>query len=316
MNDDGTMARLPDLQMFAAEHSLKIGTIADLIEYRSRNESLVESVGCREIADRQGDFTAHAFRDKPSRRRAPGAGARHAGRPTTRARCACTSRCRCSTCSKSTGSHALVEPGASLLAHRDRGQAAWPCCSTAAKTRRRAARAVRRHRASPRKPPSAAAWTCAPTASARRSCANSACSKMNLLGSAAPHAEHGAATTSKSPATVTNQQLNGRMFKAQNKGEPTRRSTATACASASCRRASTPSITDALAAACLAELEALGVAADDIHHVHVPGALEVPVALQALAETRRLRRAGRARLRHPRRDLPLRAGRQRDRAPA
>jgi 3,4-dihydroxy 2-butanone 4-phosphate synthase / GTP cyclohydrolase II len=36
MNDDGTMARLPDLQLFAAEHGLKIGTIADLIEYRSR----------------------------------------------------------------------------------------------------------------------------------------------------------------------------------------------------------------------------------------------------------------------------------------
>jgi len=42
-------------------------------------------------------------------------------------------------------------------------------------------------------------------------------------------------------------------------------------------------ITDALAAACLSELEALGVATDDIHHVQVPGALEVPVALQAMA---------------------------------
>lgn len=42
-------------------------------------------------------------------------------------------------------------------------------------------------------------------------------------------------------------------------------------------------ITDALAAACLAELQKLGVAADDIHHVQVPGALEVPVALQAMA---------------------------------
>ena len=42
-------------------------------------------------------------------------------------------------------------------------------------------------------------------------------------------------------------------------------------------------ITDALATACLAELEKLGVAAADIHHVQVPGALEVPVALQAMA---------------------------------
>ena len=43
-------------------------------------------------------------------------------------------------------------------------------------------------------------------------------------------------------------------------------------------------ITDALAEACLAELSALGVADSDIDHVRVPGALEVPVALQALAE--------------------------------
>jgi molybdate transport system substrate-binding protein len=42
MKDDGTMARLPDLQLFAAEHGLKIGTIADLIAHRSRVESLVQ----------------------------------------------------------------------------------------------------------------------------------------------------------------------------------------------------------------------------------------------------------------------------------
>jgi len=46
-------------------------------------------------------------------------------------------------------------------------------------------------------------------------------------------------------------------------------------------------ITNALAAACLGELAALGVAAGDIVHLQVPGALEVPVALQALAEGRR-----------------------------
>ena len=66
MKDDGTMARLPDLQVFAAEHGLKIGTIADLIEHRSRVESLVEKVGTRSIQTAAGEFTAHAFRDKPS----------------------------------------------------------------------------------------------------------------------------------------------------------------------------------------------------------------------------------------------------------
>ena len=49
MKDDGTMARLPDLMIFAAEHGLKIGTIADLIEHRSRTESLVEKIGERSI---------------------------------------------------------------------------------------------------------------------------------------------------------------------------------------------------------------------------------------------------------------------------
>jgi len=64
MNDDGTMARLPDLQQFAALHGLKIGTIADLIQYRSRNETLVEKMGSRAIHTLFGDFTAHAFTDK------------------------------------------------------------------------------------------------------------------------------------------------------------------------------------------------------------------------------------------------------------
>ena len=66
MKDDGTMARLPDLQEFAATHGLKIGTIADLIEYRSRHESLVEKIASRPLRTAEGEFTAHAYRDKPS----------------------------------------------------------------------------------------------------------------------------------------------------------------------------------------------------------------------------------------------------------
>jgi 3,4-dihydroxy 2-butanone 4-phosphate synthase / GTP cyclohydrolase II len=66
MKDDGTMARLPDLQLFAAEHGLKIGTIADLIEHRSRTESLVEKIGSRSMQTSYGEFTAVAFKDKPS----------------------------------------------------------------------------------------------------------------------------------------------------------------------------------------------------------------------------------------------------------
>ena len=66
MNDDGTMARLPDLLVFAEAHGLKIGTIADLIEHRSRHESLIEKIGTRTLQTSFGEFTAHAFKDKPS----------------------------------------------------------------------------------------------------------------------------------------------------------------------------------------------------------------------------------------------------------
>jgi 3,4-dihydroxy 2-butanone 4-phosphate synthase/GTP cyclohydrolase II len=64
MKDDGTMARLPDLEQFAAEHGLRIGTIADLIEYRSRNESLITRVGQRTLVTPAGPFDCHAFRDR------------------------------------------------------------------------------------------------------------------------------------------------------------------------------------------------------------------------------------------------------------
>lgn len=66
MKDDGTMARLPDLQEFAVTHGLKIGTIADLIEHRSRHESLVQKVASRSLKTAHGEFMAHAYRDKPS----------------------------------------------------------------------------------------------------------------------------------------------------------------------------------------------------------------------------------------------------------
>ncbi|MBI4123935.1 MAG: 3,4-dihydroxy-2-butanone-4-phosphate synthase [Betaproteobacteria bacterium] len=63
MRDDGTMARLPDLIEFAATHRLRIGTIADLIEYRSRNESLVQRAHERDIVTPWGGFRLVAYRD-------------------------------------------------------------------------------------------------------------------------------------------------------------------------------------------------------------------------------------------------------------
>jgi 3,4-dihydroxy 2-butanone 4-phosphate synthase / GTP cyclohydrolase II len=64
MKDDGTMARLPDLELFAQEHGLKIGTIADLIEHRSRNESLVTRVTQRKLQTAQGEFDCSVFSDR------------------------------------------------------------------------------------------------------------------------------------------------------------------------------------------------------------------------------------------------------------
>jgi 3,4-dihydroxy 2-butanone 4-phosphate synthase / GTP cyclohydrolase II len=66
MNDDGTMARLPDLQKFATEHGLKIGTIAGLIEHRSRTESLVNAISSRAMHTAHGEFKAVAYQDSTS----------------------------------------------------------------------------------------------------------------------------------------------------------------------------------------------------------------------------------------------------------
>jgi 3,4-dihydroxy 2-butanone 4-phosphate synthase/GTP cyclohydrolase II len=62
MNDDGTVARLPELERFAAEHGLLIGTIADLIEYRRKSEKLVEKVVEARIPTRHGEFKAVGYR--------------------------------------------------------------------------------------------------------------------------------------------------------------------------------------------------------------------------------------------------------------
>jgi 3,4-dihydroxy 2-butanone 4-phosphate synthase/GTP cyclohydrolase II len=66
MNDDGSMARLPDLERFAHEHGLKIGTIASLIQHRIHNESMIEPLGSRELATAQGRFNCTTFRDRAS----------------------------------------------------------------------------------------------------------------------------------------------------------------------------------------------------------------------------------------------------------
>ena len=63
MNDDGSMARRPDLEKFANEHDLKIGTIEDLIHYRLANETTVECVKVREVETDYGSFELRTYHD-------------------------------------------------------------------------------------------------------------------------------------------------------------------------------------------------------------------------------------------------------------
>ncbi|MDH5180954.1 MAG: 3,4-dihydroxy-2-butanone-4-phosphate synthase, partial [Gammaproteobacteria bacterium] len=63
LNEDGSMARRPDLEKFAQEHGLKIGTVADLIHYRMQNEKTVERVAGSKLPTKCGDFELHAFKN-------------------------------------------------------------------------------------------------------------------------------------------------------------------------------------------------------------------------------------------------------------
>ena len=66
MKDDGTMARMPDLLLFARAHGLKVGAITDLIHYRSRTERIVERIAERPLNTPHGAFRLVVYRDKLS----------------------------------------------------------------------------------------------------------------------------------------------------------------------------------------------------------------------------------------------------------
>ena len=67
LNDDGTMARRPDLEKFAREHDIKIGTIADLIRYRLEKERSVERIAERQIETEFGPFRLFCYEDHVNR---------------------------------------------------------------------------------------------------------------------------------------------------------------------------------------------------------------------------------------------------------
>lgn len=63
LNEDGTMARRPDLEVIAEKHDLKMGTIADLIEYRNANETTIERISQCKLPTAFGDFDLTVFKD-------------------------------------------------------------------------------------------------------------------------------------------------------------------------------------------------------------------------------------------------------------
>ena len=63
MNDDGTMARRDDLLKFGEKHNLKVGTIADLIDYKLSKESTIENVHTKDVTTEFGEFKLNVWRD-------------------------------------------------------------------------------------------------------------------------------------------------------------------------------------------------------------------------------------------------------------
>ncbi|MDC0068467.1 3,4-dihydroxy-2-butanone-4-phosphate synthase [Gammaproteobacteria bacterium] len=66
MNEDGTMAQRPELEVFAEKHGIKIGTIADLIQYRNLYDTTIERIDTKQVTTREGEFELHTYKDNIS----------------------------------------------------------------------------------------------------------------------------------------------------------------------------------------------------------------------------------------------------------
>ena len=89
MNEDGTMARVPELAKFAKKHGLLMVTIADLIKYRMRTESLVKRVANAKLPTEFGVFRVYAFENQSTGRRTSRSSAARSETART-CSCACT----------------------------------------------------------------------------------------------------------------------------------------------------------------------------------------------------------------------------------
>ena len=305
------MARLPDLVEFARAHGLKIGTIADLIHYRSRTESLVERIAERPIDDartaRSGSSsTATSSSDathlalvrgplSPGHRDA-GARARAAvGDGPARRRTARRIRGRSRRRSRRSPTPGRGVDRAAAPARKRAGAAPARAIADAAAGVAEDRPAQLRHRradpARPQRRPDAAAWRGRARCRAWR------------------------ASTSRSPATSSRRARRARRRRRELDADVdahrsrTRRGDGRRVGIVVSRF--NAAIGDGLLAGALRALAEAGVAERDIVVVTVPGALESAARAAAARADRRLRRAGRAGRGDPRRDLPLRDRRQR-----
>ncbi len=283
------MARLPDLQLFAAEHGLKIGTIASLIEYRSRVESLLEKVGEREHR------TPRLANSRPT----PSA--------TSRAAVCIWPWCAANGVPTTAWPVRVHEPLSVLdalevnrsmhswsldaclahMAQKDQGVVVLLNCGESAEQllaqfdgTARASHGPERGRMDLR--------TYGIGAQILRDCG---VHKMALMGNprrmpsmAGYGLEITGYITHISPEIGAGTH---HVWRRQGKTGVLRQAAcrARSCASAWCRRVSTKPSPTLWREACEAELLALGVSPENMVRVQVPGALEVPVALQALAES-------------------------------
>ena len=291
MKDDGTMARLPDLQEFAREHGLKIGTIADLISYRSRNESLIEPLHQAPLTTPWGQFDSRVYRDRTGQvHLALSKGSWtpddellvRVHEPLSVLDLLDVGSARHSWALP----HALTtieSAGRGVAVLLNVGQDAQALLGLAQPQPAEPARPddgpahLRRGRADPARP--------------RRA-------SHEADEQPPPHAEHGRLRPGShrlpalrapglSAKTPTRQHADTHhgviAMQGADKGQSTRLD-GSDLRVAIVQARFNAELTDRLAQSCIAELQRLGVEARHIRHISVPGALEVPVALQALAE--------------------------------
>ena len=278
MNPDGSMARMPELVDFAKRHDLKIGTIADLIRHRSETEKLVERVADRAVATPYGTFRLCVYHDKTvdEVHYALVKGEPVAGAPDARARARALRLAR--PLRLRSARHAYsVQDAMRIVAHHKEGVIVLlRRQEPAAEILERLDDSPQRRRSTSRK------WDPRLHGIGAQILKDLGVGKMRVLASQA-HPEHGRLRPRSRRVRFAGRR--GRGEGGGMKVDPALRGEGLRIGIVWSRF--NEEIVRELLTACDKQLVELGVAAEDIDVVSVPGALEIPLALQALALERR-----------------------------